>query len=87
MKKNERRKGSHESVPPYRKFGGNQSAKKSQVARGCQTVPREYNNGRETIVMKAVLNHFQSSFVIFSDKCNKLSASNEQGSSETSITV
>ena len=73
--------GRHEPVPPYSNFGGNQNAKTSQVALGCETVARKYN-GRETIDMKAVLNHFQSYFVIISDKCNKLNVSNEQSFNE-----
>lgn len=37
-------------------FRGNQNAK-LQVARDCQTVARKFSNGRETIDMKAVVNH------------------------------
>ena len=68
-------------------FWGNQNAKKFQVARGCQTVACKFYNGRETIDMKAVMNHSQSSSVIVSDKCNKFNVSNEHSSNEASITV
>ena len=71
----------HEPAPPYKNiepvheinkdFGGNENANKFQVARGCQTVACKFYNGRETIDMKAVVNHSQSSSVINSDKCNK----------------
>ena len=44
------------------------------------------NYGRETIDMKAVVNHSQSSSVINSDKCNKLNVSNEHSFNEASIT-
>ena len=47
----------------------------------------KFCNGRETIDMKAVVNHSQSSSVIFSDKCNKLNVSNEHSSNEALITV
>lgn len=58
--------GKHEPLSPSRNiepiysmdeaFRGNQNAK-LQVARDCQTVARKFSNGRETIDMKAVVNH------------------------------
>ena len=87
--------GRHEPVPPYKNiepvyginkdFGRNQNAKRFQVSRGCQTVACKFNNGRETIDLKAVVNHFQSSSVIISDKCTKLNVSNEHSSNEASF--
>lgn len=67
-------------------FGGNQNAK-FQVARGCQTVACRFFNARETIDMKAVVKHSQSSSVIIADKCNKLSVNNEHRSNEASMIV
>ena len=52
-----------------------QNTKKFQLARGCQTAYK-FSNGRETIDMKAVVNHSQSSSVIISDNCNELDVSN-----------
>ena len=88
---------SYKPVHPYRNielvhginkdFKGNQNAKTSQVALGCQTVPFQFNSGPETINMKAVLNHSQSSFVITSNKCDKLNVSSEYSVNEASIAV
>ena len=47
----------------------------------------KFYNDRETIDVKAVVNHSQSSSVIISDKCNNLNVSNEHSSNEASITV
>ena len=88
---------SYKPVHPYKNielvhginkdFKGNQNAKRSQAALGCQTVPFQFNNGPETINNKAVLNHSQSSFVITSNKCDKLNVNSECSVNEASITV
>ena len=64
-------------------MGEIKTLKKFQVARGCQTDACKFYSGRETIDMKAVVNHS----VIISGKCNKLNVSNEHSSNEASITV
>ena len=64
-------------------MGEIKTRKEFQVARGCHTDACKFYSGRETIDMKALVNH---SSVIISGKCNKLNVSNEH-SCKLSITV